>query len=197
MKKNFSSLTTATALALLVFATGPARADDGMPGGSATASVTRTATVTKIDAKDRWVTLKLPDGRIVDVQAGPAVKNFAQIKVGDTVTAQVDLSVTIQVLAPGQAAPNVSGGSSTVTAPMGSKPMGVQVDTVVVSGTVTDIDYDKRWVTLLGPLGNSRTVEVGPAAERFNQVKKGDNVVITLKTATAIEVSSPAKKAKP
>ena len=72
--------------------------------------------------------------------------------------------------------------------------MGIVVDTTVVSGTVTDIDYDQRLVTLLGPAGNSRTLQVGPGATKFGAVKKGDVVVVTLKTATSIEVKAPAKK---
>jgi hypothetical protein len=186
------------ALAVLALATLGATnvlaVDQGKPGGSVSASETRTATVTKIDSKDRWVTLKLADGSFVDVQAGPAVKNFAQIKVGDQVEAKQEGTVTIEVLPAGQAAPNVTGGSSVVSAPQGAKPMAVVVDTAVVSGTVTAIDYEHRLVTLQGPAGNSRTLEVGPAATKFNQVKKGDVVVVTLKTATSIEVKSPAPK---
>jgi hypothetical protein len=70
----------------------------------------------------------------------------------------------------------------------------VQVDTAVITGQVTAIDYDDRLVTLLGPLGNSRTLVVGPAARRFNEVKVGDNVQLTLKSSTMIEVTAPAKK---
>lgn len=196
MNTRFATLLSATAAIALVTlgATPVLAADQGKPGGSVSASTTRTATVTKIDAKDRWVTLKLEDGRLVDVQAGPAVKNFPQIKVGDHVVATVEDTVSIEVVPAGQAAPNVSGGSSLVTAPKGEKPMGMAVDTTVVSGTVTAIDYDKRLVTLLGPAGNSHTVEVGPAAKKFNQVKKGDVIVATLKTSTSIEVVTPPKK---
>ena len=70
--------------------------------------------------------------------------------------------------------------------------MGIQVDTATVSGEVTAIDYDKRLVTLKGPQGNSRTFEVGPGAKKFKAVKKGDVVVVTLKSATTIDVLPPA-----
>ena len=188
-------LSAAAAVALATFSATPVlAADQDKPGGSVSASMTRTATVTRIDAKDRWVTLKLDDGRVVDVQAGPAVKNFAQIKTGDHVVATEENTMTIEVLSAGQAAPNVTGSTALVTAPKGEKPMAVVVDTAVVSGTVTDIDYDQRLVTLLGPAGNSHTLEVGPGATKFNMVKKGDVVVVTLKTATSIEVVTPGKK---
>jgi hypothetical protein len=94
----------------------------------------------------------------------------------------------------GQAAPNVTGGSAVVSAPKGAKPMGVVVDTVVVSGKVTAIDYDARTVTLVGPEGNSRTFKVGPEARKFADVKQGDVVVVTLKSATSLQVVTPARK---
>ena len=194
MNTRFASLLSITAaVALATLSAAPVLADQAMPGGSISASTTRTATVTKIDQKDRWITLKLKDGTLVDVQAGPAVKNFPQIKVGDKVVANQQDTVTIEVVPAGQAAPNVTGGTAVVTAPAGSKPMGIMVDTTVITGAVTAIDYDKRTVTLLGPEGNSRTLEVGPAAKKFNAVKKGDNVVLTLKSSTTIEVMAPAK----
>ncbi len=180
------------ALATTVAAPSFAASQD-RPGGSVSASETYTATVAKIDAKERWITLKLADGRMIDVQAGPEVKNFAQIKVGDRVSTSQENTVTIDVLPAGQAAPNATSGTATATAPLGAKPMAVQVDTTTVSGAVTAIDYDKRLVTLKGPAGNSHTFEVGPGAKRFNEVKKGDVVVMTLKTATTVEVLPPAK----
>lgn len=196
MSTKFSftpSITAIVALAALAAAPAFADAQDQPPPLSATASETRTATVTKIDAQDRWVTLKLADGSLVDVQAGPAVKNFAQIKVGDRVSATQQDTVTIEVVPAGQAAPNVSTGSATVSAPPGAKPMGIQVDTATVSGEITAVDYDKRLVTLKGPRGDSHTFEVGPGAPEFNKVKKGDVVVVTVKSATTIEVLPPAK----
>ena len=189
-KKGILSAAAMAAAAMLVVAT-PVGAQQDRPGGSVSASETRTATVTKVDAKDRWVTLKLADGTLVDVQCGPAVKNFAQIKVGDKVVASQHDTVSIEVVPAGQAAPNLTGGSSTVSAPLGAKPMGVQVDTVVVSGKVTAIDQAKRTVTLQGPQGNSHSFVVGPEAKRFNQVKLGDVVVMTIKSATSIAVESP------
>jgi len=195
MKTNSRAALSAiivTASALLTGAALPAAAQD-RPSGSVSNSETRTATVMKIDAKDRWVTLKLANGNMLDVQAGPAVKNFAQIKVGDKVVATQQDTVSIEVVPAGQAAPNVTGGSATVSAPLGAKPLGVTVDTVVVSGKVTALDQAKRTVTLQGPEGNSRTFEVGKAAKKFHAVKVGDVVVITLKSATSIDVQSPGK----
>ncbi len=192
---NAKLLTVLSASATVAFAivgAAPALAQD-KPAATVTTSVTHTAVVTKIDAKDRWVTLKMEDGSVLDVQAGPEVKNFAQIKVKDRVTFTQDDTVNIEVVPAGQAAPNVSGGSAVTSAPLGAKPMGIKVDTVTVSGAVTAIDYGKRLVTVKGPKGNLRTFEVGQKAKNFKNVKVGDVVVVTLTTATIIEVLPPAK----
>lgn len=195
MKNNFASLLSATvAVALATLAAAPVLADEAKPGATIAVGTTIKATVTKIDQKDRWVTLKMADGSVVDVQVGPAAKNFPQIRVGDVVTANQEETLAVAIVPAGQAAPNATGGSAMVTAPAGSKPLGVMVDTTVVSGQVTAIDYAKRSVTLLGPAGNSRTIQAGPAVQKFDAIKKGDNVVLTLKTATTIEVTAPAKK---
>ena len=71
--------------------------------------------------------------------------------------------------------------------------MAVMVETATVTGKVTEIDYGKRSVTLVGPRGNARTFEVGPDVKRLDEIQKGDNVVMTLKAATTIEVRPPAK----
>jgi len=193
MNKKLLSFVSAIAVALATVGAVSANAQTPPPGGSASATETIQATVTKIDKKDRWVTLKRADGSLVDVHVGPEAKNFPQIRVGDLVTAQQEDTVSITIVPAGQAAPNVASGSSLVTAPEGSKPLGVMVETTVVTGEVTDIDYDNRLVTVLGPLGNSRTLLVGPEAKRFDEVKVGDNIQVTLKSSTMIEVTTPAK----
>jgi len=193
MQKNKLALLQVVSVALLTLGAAAVNAQMPPPGGSISVTGTITATVAAIDTKDRWVTLKRADGSLVDIQVSPAAKNFPQIRVGDQVTAQHSETVDITVIPAGQAAPNVSGGSSLVTAPAGSKPLAVEVDTAVITGTVTAIDYDLRLVAVLGPLGNTRTVQVGPAARRFNEVKVGDNIQITLKSSTMIEVTAPAK----
>ena len=141
--KLLTTLSATAAVALATLGAAPVSAQD-KPAATVTTSVTHTATVTKIDAKDRWVTMKMEDGGMLDVEAGPEVKNFAQIKVGDHVSFTQADTVAIEVVPAGQAAPNVSGGSAVVSAPLGAKPMGIKVDTVQVSGAVTAIDYGKR-----------------------------------------------------
>jgi hypothetical protein len=55
------------------------------PGFSAVESPTNTATVGAIDYENRTGMLKLPDGTTAIFKAGPEVRNFDQLNVGDQV----------------------------------------------------------------------------------------------------------------
>ncbi|MGO9689996.1 MAG: hypothetical protein ACLP2X_15830 [Syntrophobacteraceae bacterium] len=46
----------------------------------------------------------------------------------------------------------------------------------------------KRTVTLKGPEGKIRTYKVGKEVKKFKQVKKGDQVVLRVTEALALEV---------
>ncbi|NCZ78899.1 MAG: hypothetical protein EBY02_07380, partial [Burkholderiaceae bacterium] len=55
------------------------------------------AVVTKVDSKTRTVTLKDKDGTVTNFVAGPEIKNFPQIKVGDRLTVTHELAVVIEL----------------------------------------------------------------------------------------------------
>jgi hypothetical protein len=62
--------------------------------------------------------------------------------------------------------------------PRGKRPVPVAVDTVEFKGTVEAIEYAKRRLTLKGPEGKTRTIKVDPGVNRFDGVKKGDQIVV-------------------
>ena len=53
---------------------------------------------------------------------------------------------------------------------------------------VYDIDYKNRTVTLTGPKKNTAVLKVDDSVKRFNEVKKGDELVIRHTEAFAINV---------
>ena len=61
-----------------------------------------TGTVEAIEASTRTVTLRKADGTVVSTVAGPDVKRFAEIKVGDKVTARYYDNVVVRVKQPGE-----------------------------------------------------------------------------------------------
>jgi hypothetical protein len=63
---------------------------------------------------------------------------------------------------------------------------GAQVATV--SAKVVAIDKDKRLVTLQGPLGNQFRVVAGKEVRNFEQIKVGDELVVTHVEALTLEL---------
>ena len=148
--------------------------------------------VTKIDAKNRVVTFKSKEGEL-DIVAGPEVKNFAQIKVGDRLDVQYALAVAIELVKTKNN--DVRGRevtSDTQTSKAGDKPGMVRANIVKTSASVVAIDQKKQIVTLKGPKGNVVDVKVeNPALLKGITTK--DQVYVTYAEAIAAVVSAPKK----
>ncbi len=87
----------AAALALPAVAQTGAVVSKGPGVAGAAQTVHLTATITAIDPATRSITLKGSEGKEVTVNAGPQVKNFAQMKVGDQVNAAYTEALTIEL----------------------------------------------------------------------------------------------------
>ena len=152
------------------------------------------ATVEAIDLQSRVVTLKGPKGKVFDLKVGEEVKNLPQVKVGDQVVARYYESIAVQVVKPG--APGGAAATQAVgAAKPGERPAGVVANQVTVTATVEAIDPKKTFVTLKGPQGKVVDVKVRDP-KNLENVKKGDQVVITYTEALAISVEKPAKPQK-
>ena len=164
--------------------------DTSKPGGVVVETTTVTATVDAVDAASRNVTLKFPDGRMQVFEAGPEVRNFDQIKVGDQVKATLAESVAIFVRKSGEQ-PSAGEARAVKVAPKGAKPGVVLVGTTEMTAKVEAIDYKKRTVTLKGPEGNVKTFTVDKSVKKFSNVKVGDELVVRVTDALAIVVEKP------
>jgi hypothetical protein len=154
--------------------------------------ITVKASIEAVDAASRTITLKMPDGMQRTVKLGPEVKNFDQIKAGDTVTARFVESLAVVVAKTGEA-PAATEKQVVEVAPKGEKPGIIVVDTIEMNAVVKKIDYKKREITLKGPEGNERTFKVDKAAKKFKNIKKGDDVYVRFTEALAINVEKPAQ----
>jgi hypothetical protein len=171
------------------FAQAPAQAAPPK-GQGMVASTTVTATVAQVDQKTRMVTLKSQDGQEYTFVAGPAVKNLAQMKVGDVVTATYTEALAYEVKKGGTAGASTIG--ATAAAKAGEKPAGAIGQQTTVTVTITAIDPKVPSVTVKGPQGNMRTFKVAHP-ERLQGVSVGDTVDITYTEALAIKVESAKK----
>jgi hypothetical protein len=158
------------------------------PGGVVSEEKTAIATVEAVNKDTREVTLKGEDGGTLTFIAGPEVRNFAQIHVGDKVTATHYQEVAIFVTPPGEA-PSSSETTSMERAALGQKPAGSFTRTVDLSATVEAVDLKNRNVTLRGPKGNVVTLKVGDHVKRLGEVKVGDTVAARYTEIVEISVS--------
>jgi len=161
-----------------------------MPAIEESSVATVKATVQAVDLKKRTVTLKGPEGKVVTIKVDNSVKNLPQVKVGDEVVAKYYQAVAIQVKKPGQAQAGASAQEAVATAKPGEKPAGVAINTVTVTTVIEKIDAKDHTVTLKGPEGNTETVKV-KNPKHLENVKVGDEVVITYTQALAIAVEKP------
>jgi hypothetical protein len=153
------------------------------------------AQVVAIDKVTRTVTLKGPQGKVVDIVAGDEVKNFDQIKLGDLVVARYAQSLTLELRKT-----KVKAGEPTVTegaarAKPGERPAVAGAREVTAIADVIGVDAKKSTITLKGPRGNVVTLDV-KNPDQFKVVKKGDQVEVTYTEALALSVE-PAPKAAP
>jgi len=149
--------------------------------------------VTKIDAATRTVTLKNKDGE-TSIVAGPEVKNFAEIKVGDHFDVVYELAVAIELVKvknPGVTSEQVT--TSTATAPQGDKPGMITTNTVTATANVEAIDVAKNIVSLKGPQGNIFKVKV-QNPDLMKDIAVNDQVKVVYTEAIAAVVTAPAKK---
>jgi hypothetical protein len=162
------------------------------PGGIIGQKVVTRVIVDSIDYKARTAVLRDSENQLHYFKAGPEIRNFPQLKVGDEVITEQTESVAILVDKP-QGRPADGGAQVVKRAPLGTKPGMEAVNVYEVTATVEKIDYKNRMITLKGPEGKLLTTQVDPSATRFNEVKKGDMIYMQFTEGLAIRVETPKK----
>jgi hypothetical protein len=153
------------------------------------------ASVEAIDPASRTLTLKGPRGQVVDLAAGPEVRNFDQIKVGDLVVVRYVQALTLELKKGGAGIRERSEKKDAARAPAGAAPAAGAARQVTVVADVVALNAKTQTVTLKGP---KRTVNLKVRdPEQFKLVKVGDQVEATYTEAAAISVEpAPKPKAK-
>lgn len=181
----------AAALAPAAVAQTSTVAKGSAPGKAAIAQTVKiTATVTAIDAAKRSFTVKGQSGKEMTFEAGPEVKNFAQMKVGDTIDAEYVEALTLELKKGGKATVARTEQKGAIGAKPGDMPAGAAGRVVTIVADVVAVDAATQTVTLKGP---SRTVDLkmkDPA--QFKLVKVGDQVEANYTEALAVKVSPSA-----
>jgi len=163
------------------------------PGAIAVSVLKASATVEAVDAAKRTVTLKGEAGQTKTLKCGPEVRNFDQIKVGDTVKLTFVDEVAAYVRK-ADAPPMAEEGAMVALAPKGAKPGVLMAETAEVKAKVEAVDLKKHTVTFLNPDGTKKTVKVGKKAKAaLKELQKGDDIVLRITQALMIDVTAPKK----
>ena len=164
--------------------------EPGRVGVAATVMVT--ATVEAIDKANREVTLKRPNGESTTVTAGPDVRNFDQIKVGDMVAVRYVEALTLTLMKDGKELRSMTETKDGARAKAGEKPAGVVGRQVTVTADVIGVDAKTQTVKLRGP---KQVVDLKVSdPEQFKLIKVGDQIQAVYTQAVAMAVESVAKK---
>ncbi len=194
---------TLIAAAVMSIAAGAAVAQTGAmtavksePGKVTVAEAVRvTASVEALDKAKRLITLKGPEGNTFVVQAGPEVKNFDQIKVGDLVVASYIEALTLELKPGGGQIRERTERENAVAAKPGQAPGAAAGRQVTVIADVMAVDAKKQTVRLRGP---QRTVDLKVRdPNQFKLIKVGDQVEATFTEAVAIAVEPAPRPAAP
>jgi hypothetical protein len=147
-------------------------------------------TVESVDQSTRQVLFRGPEGGLVTVTAGPAVKNLAQLKPGDKVVATYREALAAELAKPGSSVPPVQATQTTTRAAPGATPGGSHEDMIRVRVKITRIDRRHNIVSFIGPAKIERTVDVNdPDMQNFlKTLKVGDEVDLTYTEALAVSV---------
>ncbi len=188
LEKGFKA--TAAAVLICLFSIATTQAQE-VKGQTVVSSQTITAAVVSVNQKTREVTIKTKDGQLHTFIAGDDVKNLAQVKKGDMITAVYTEAIAYEVREHGSAGVTTTTASASATP--GSKPAGAVAQQTTVTVLITAIDPKVPTVTFMGPRGNKETIKVRDPKNLVG-VKVGDKVDITYTEALAIKVDeAPAK----
>ena len=163
------------------------------PGKGVAANVVEiTASVEAVNKATREVTIKGPRGHVETVVAGPEVKNFDQIKVGDKVALRYVEALSLELKKGGTAPVARTESAMGGTAKPGEKPAAGVGRQIHVTANVVAVDAATQTVSLKGP---KQTVDLHVGdPEQFKLVKVGDQVEATYTEAVALSVEPAAAK---
>jgi Cu/Ag efflux protein CusF len=178
MKKTLAVLVLLTALPLVALA---------QKAKTETAMAELTAKIEAIDQTSRLVTLKDKDGNLQTIAAGPEVKRFAELKVGDTVTFRYYESIAYQIHKPGQPGSAPVSGGATIARGTGPKPAGTVSQQMTATVTIKAIDAKVPSITVLTEDGRTLSLKVDDK-KNLEGLGAGDKVEITYTQAFMVTV---------
>lgn len=197
IKSSLALALIATALAGTAVAQQPASGTGAIlasePGrAAALRTVEIAAQVISINQSTRTLTLKGERGNVVEIVAGDEVRNFDQIRIGDSVVARYAEALTLELKKTKVAAGEPAVSEELGRAKAGERPAVAGTRTITAIADVVAVDPVQSTISLKGPQGNIVILDVRNP-DQFKVVKVGDQVEVTYTEAIALSVE-PASK---
>ncbi len=145
------------------------------------------AVIDAIDHEARTVTLKDKDGNDVTILAGPEMKRFDELQVGDKVSFRYTQSVVVRVRKPGEPVVASSSGEPSIVRSAGARPGGTITQQETMNVIVKAIDPKVPAVTVQAEDGRTMSFKVEDKG-LIKNVKSEDRVEITYTEALLISV---------
>lgn len=178
-------------LAVALSIGGSAFAEQTMDPVAMNETVKAQAKVVSVNKKTREIKLKMEDGEETSMIAGPEVRNFDQIKKGDTLTVSYMESLVWQIKRGSDAPVMVNETTDMNRSAIGQKPGMTVTNQVKVVGAITKVNTKDQTITLKGP---SRSVVLKvPKDDVFKRMKVGDKIEATFTEAVALSVETIKK----
>ena len=146
-------------------------------------------TVESIDAAERTLVLKRANGALASFKAGPEIRRFDQIKVGDQIMSTVTDNCTIFVMK-GKMTPSAAAKQAVVRTPEGQNLGAIVVNAINIDARVLDVDLEARRVLLQYGPDQTRSVKVRPSVD-LGKVAVGDTVLVRGTETISIMVGNP------
>ena len=146
--------------------------------------------VLAVDKPTRGITLERANGSPVVVTAGPEVRNFDQIRAGDTLSVRYVVGISARRLDPGEPDTPASIGSVAGRAAQGRKPGAVIGSESVMTVVIRTVDQVSNVVTFVTPSGALEAVEAErDEGRRFIAgLQPGDRVELVFGEVLALAV---------
>ena len=169
-----------------------APAERTMPGPvtAAQAAVTLQGQITALDRSSRAVTVTGADGGSLEFVAGPDVRNFSQLKVGDNVTLDYRAAIALDLQPAGSAPVGVTRSQAGTVPIRGATPGGARSNTIEIVTEVAAVNPEANTIALRGPRGNTQLIAVDrpDLRAKLPSVKRGDLVKISYTEAVALAI---------
>lgn len=164
----------------------PLHAGEAKPISKGDAIVVKT-TIEAIDHEARTVTLMDKHGNFETVYAGPEIKRFDELKVGDKVTFTYSESVAIRIRKPGDPTPAASTGEPVIAQGSSARPSGSKTRQMTAEVTIQEVDPKGKSITYAGQDGRTVSLHVEDR-KMLENLHAGDKVEVTYTTALLIKV---------